>query len=179
MSTITKWGEPSRRKDGHVGATLAVSVRGESGCDGHYAIDTHGLTSDQVADKVVAIGTFHAERSGRMDGFRAIQATPILIGDSTYHVVDIAIRYPTDAAYCSLYLDVRQIAGDAKFKVPGFPRRILYRTPAEIPSDEYIVVTMITAAIPVETEDLAALHEVFTNKVAEKIDAKMSSKGGG
>lgn len=171
------WSQPTRRPDGHVGATARVAVRGEGGADGYYSIQSHGLNSDEVAQKVTEIGTFHVARSGRMDGFRSIQAQPIVIGEATFRVIDLTVRYPADASYCALYIDVRQIVNGAPLKVAGFPKRVLYKTPGEIP-DDAAVVALITASLPVETEDLETLHAEFTSKVTEKIDAKMSRIGG-
>ncbi len=167
MSREEKWGKPARRKDGHVGAKVKVSVRGEGGCDGHYAIETYGLSSTQVAAEVDRIHSFHDDRAGRMDGFRAIQARPITIGDETYRVVDLAIRPAANAAHCTLYIDVRNVTNGSE-RVAGFPMRILYKTPAEIPNDAAIV-AMVTAAIPVETEDLALLHRDFVDRVGAKL----------
>jgi hypothetical protein len=166
------FGQPTRRKDGHVGARANVSIRGEGGADGHYSIDTHALTSTEVAAEVDRLHAFHDTRAARMDGLRAIQATPIEMGDATYRVVDATVRYPQDAAYCTLYLDVRQIVNGAKVKVAGFPLRLLYKTATEIPDDTTIV-ALITDAIPHETEDLNALHEEFIGKVSARLGAKL------
>jgi hypothetical protein len=177
MTHVVKWGKPSRRKDGHVGARMSVAIKGEGGADGIYAIDTHGLNSDQVAAKVDEIGMFHAARSGRMDGFRSIQATPIIMDQATYRVVDLTVHYPQDASRCTLYIDVRQIVGGEKVRVAGFPRRIMYASPALLPDDETLV-SLIVDAIPVEREDIVKLHEAFVEKVAEKVHKKSKRNGG-
>lgn len=173
MARLQTWSQPTRRKDGHVGAHLKLSVRGEGGADGHYRIDSHGLTSDQVAAEVERIHSFHEQRAGRMNGFRAIQAAELAIGGATYRVVDLIVRYPVDAAYCALYVDVRQVVDDVVVRVAGFPMRRLYKSAAELPDDATIV-AMVTAAIPAETDDLGTLHEEFIGKVAQKISAKLS-----
>lgn len=167
MARLEKWGKPARRKDGHIGAKVDISVRGEGGCDGFYAIETHGKNSTQIAAEIDRVHAFHDERAARMNGFRAIQATPIKIGQATYRVVDIAIRHATNASHCTLYLDVM----NGRERVAGFPKRILYKTPGEIPSDEAIV-EMVKAAIPVETEDIEALHNEFIAKVRGKLKKK-------
>jgi hypothetical protein len=163
------FGQPTRRKDGHIGARANVSVRGEGGADGYYSINTHGLTSSQVAAEVDRIHAFHDARAARMDGLRAIQAEPIAVGDATYRVVDLTVRYPTNAMHCTLYIDVRQMVNGAKVKVAGFPMRVPYANPSEMPDDAAIV-ALITAAIPHETEDLISLHEEFVSKVSGKLN---------
>ena len=171
MSRSEKWGKPSRRKDGHIGAKVDISIRGEGGCDGFYAIETHGLSSDQVAAEIERVHTFHDRRAGRMNGFRAIQAAPIEHGGNVYQLVDIIIKPAAGATHCTLYLDVRQIVGGEKVKVAGFPIRKLYHSPAELPSDE-AVVALVKSAIRVETEDIAALDAEFQRKVNEKLKRK-------
>lgn len=168
MTRTVTWGKPNRRKDGHIGARASVTIRREGGADGVYTIDSHGLSSEQVANEVDRIHSFHDARASRMNGLRAIQATPLDIGGVIYRVVDLTILYPADASYCSLYFDVRRIENGRKVRVWPEPKRRLFKTPSEIPTDAEIV-AIIRDAIPTEIGDLDGLHEAFTKKVNEKL----------
>lgn len=161
-----KWSQPTRRRDGHIGARATISIRNEGGADGHYNIDTHGMNPARVAAEVGRIHAFHDARADRLVRFRALQADPLLIGDTEYRIVDLSIRYPPNAAHCQLYIDVRKI--DVSSPVEGFPMRILYPDIAAIPSNTEIV-GIIRTGIESQNVDMKGAHERFITRVAAEL----------
>lgn len=156
MKTTLALSNPYRRGDGHIGARAAVKVEHPDGWVETYAFDTHGMTSQEVADKTAALEGHHAKKAARLTGFRLIQGNEIAAGGQVYRIVDCTIFERGIA----LYLDVRP-------RAPGFPIRKVYGNLDALPSDEEIL-AMVTAALPNSTDEIQQAHDAFVAKVKAK-----------
>lgn len=142
---------PYRRADGHIGARATVDA--ETGdCRQSYSFDTHGMSSGEVAAKVLELELYHAAKAARLESLRRLHGMVVARG---YAIVDCTIL---DSGV-TLYVDVRP---EAK----GFPIRRAYQLVDLVPTNDAIL-KMIVEALP----DDAAIHAAHAEFVA-KVEAR-------
>lgn len=139
---------PYKRRDGHIGARASVAIL-ESSHPQTYSFDTHGMTSQQVADEAARLETYHAAKAERLERFRRLHGMVVARG---YTIVDCTIL---DAGV-TLYVDVRPNA-------TGFPLRHAYQSIGAVPTNDAIL-KIVAEALP-DAGTIDDAHAEFVAKV--------------
>lgn len=160
------WGAPTRHPDtSHLGARVFVEHR-HGGWSAHHHIDTHGMTSAEVAMTLGVFEMRHRKWVEVQNRVIALQGTTV----GEHVVVDCTIPPRHDDRGYTLIIGIRKLDGS---KVSGWPIRINLASIDTCPANDQIlsmVVDKLGAAGVV-----AAAHEEFAGKVARLLPKNVAS----
>lgn len=156
---------------GNVGARAQLRID-HAGWAGAYHFFTHGMTAQQVIDRVEALTAHHAKKAARLDGFRASVGVEFVFGTDIYRLVDCNVWEIADTTNVEIYLNVRRVSGSRLERVQDFPWRQRFTSIDDIPTD-----AKIRQAVRARIADVVQRQTEFTNQKAA-VEQLLAAAGG-
>lgn len=161
-----EWGTPTRHtKTEQLGARAFVPF--ESGnWTARHEIDSHGHSSQSLADHIDTLQQRHELWAETMDTLGEMLGVDVPIDGKIFRITDCTIP-PRPTERHILVLGVRLVDGQQLRKVSGWPIRIELKRLADVPSRETMIETITELLTEQSTVD--SLHAEFVGKVAAKL----------
>ena len=132
MKTALHHGVPSVARRGvgsHARVSFGLEATGE--WDGHYEFSSHGMTAQDIVDKVNALRTYHGKKSTRLNGWRTLLTQPVVIGGNAW-MLDVTVHERGDNV--ELFVGAVRVDGTDQTEI-----RSVYATIDDVPTDGQIV----------------------------------------
>jgi hypothetical protein len=161
-----EWGTPTRHaKTEQLGARAFVPFT-SGNWTARHEIDSHGMSSGELADHLDVLQQRHDLWAETMDTLGEMLGVDVTVDGRIFRITDCTIP-PRPTERHILILGVRLVDGDALRKVAGWPIRIELKRLADVPSRETMV-EMIESRLT-EQRSVDAAHAEFVGKVAAKL----------